>query len=161
MDTSLAFGLWSSHLRVNPNNGHVLYLPAIGVLRSLSSFLSIYVPWRLGTRLFQPSFCAMFHSINFVSNTHLANHPVSCLCSLMSVLSHSPYLFVSINRLLLSTCHPTPLLYFLLPTPFPCTLSSSSSSSLCSTRVSCSPLALLPPSVLLALFSAVHEMGCM
>ena len=61
--TSLASGLWSSLLRVNPNNGHALYLPAIGVLCSFSFFLSVYVPWRLGTRLFQPSFCAMFHFI--------------------------------------------------------------------------------------------------
>jgi hypothetical protein len=63
MGTSLAFGLWFSHLKANPNNGHALYLPAIGVLCSFSFFLSIYVPWRLGTRLFHASFCDMFHFI--------------------------------------------------------------------------------------------------
>lgn len=72
-------------------------------------FLSIYIPWRLGTPI-QPSFFAMLHHITLFPIR--ANHPVSCLCSLVSILSHSSRLLPHscrlflINRLLLSTCHP-------------------------------------------------------
>jgi len=72
-----------------------------------SSYPSI-VPWRLVSEhaLSHPSFCAMFHHINFVSNTFLANHPLSCLCSCVCSIPTARVFLSPINRLLLSTCHP-------------------------------------------------------
>lgn len=115
-------------------------------------FYPIYVvQWRLGTRLvFQPSFCAMLHHITFVSPSK--PFCVMSLCSLVCFYPHSPpCLHFPINRLLLSTCHPHPLLYF-HPSSF--TLHPFFHVH-CRRRplaLPCFPLALSPPPVLLALF---------
>ena len=75
--TSLVFGLWSSHLRVNPNKLWTCILsPAIRCVLSFFFLLPIYVPWRLGARL--PNHHVTSH--NSVSNTYLANHVSVLLC---------------------------------------------------------------------------------
>jgi hypothetical protein len=89
---------------------------------------------------------------------------LSCLSLFACLFSipTAPSVFVfPINRLLLSTCHPHPLLYFhpqLLPNPLSMYIVVV---VVFHSRSLLPPLALSPPCFISPFFIAVHEMGCM
>ena len=141
---SLVFGLWSSHSRVNPNYGHVLCLLQL-VCYIFFSYPS--TPHGVSEHAFPT--IILFHHITCFQYVPSKLPCVMSLCSLVSVLSHSPYLFSSYQSSFVVDVSPHPTAVFspqLFLPPFPFTLSSSSF-----TRVPCSHSHFFQ-SVLLALF---------
>ena len=107
--TSLAFGLWSSHSKVNPNCGHVL------CFLQLVCYVFVYpypsTPHGVSEHAFPT--IILFHHITLFP---IRPSKPSCVMSLFASICSIPqpvFHFIPIHRLLLSTCHPTPLLYFL------------------------------------------------